>query len=141
MGRVNNPLTTLAVTIAVEAVGAGRVPLAAIRKRQYRGERFHNSSRAVPDCRQKRFVLARRMKHRGNTMQTKRTYQVQHWPNGQWNREHNWRKVEASSEKEAAEKVCGLALTERGTLAQLRARVLTFGDFKQRSATPFYAAE
>ena len=74
-------------------------------------------------------------------MQTKRTYQVQHWLNGQWNREHNWRKVEAGSEKEAAEKVCGLPLTERGTLAQLRARVLTFGDLKQRSATSFYAAK
>jgi hypothetical protein len=54
---------------------------------------------------------------------------------------HNWRKIEAWSEKEAAEKVCGLTLTERGTLAQLRARVLTFGDLKQRSATSFYAAE
>src|SRR5947199_10822028 len=74
-------------------------------------------------------------------MQTKRTYQVQHWPNGEWNPEHNWRKVEAASEKEAAEKVCGLALTQRGTLAQLRARVLTFGDLKQRTATPFLAVE
>jgi len=74
-------------------------------------------------------------------MQTKRTYQVQHWPNGQWNPQHNWRKIQASSEKEAAEKVCGLTLTERGTLAQLRARVLTFGDPTQRSATSFYAAE
>jgi hypothetical protein len=36
--------------------------------------------------------------------------------------------------------VCGLALTDQGTLAQLRARVLAFGDLKQRSATPFYAA-
>jgi len=78
------------------------------------------------------------MKHRGQKMQTKRTYQVQHWPNGHWNPEHNWRKVEAGSEKEAAEKVCGLPLTEHGTLAQLRARVLTFGDFKQRTATSFY---
>ena len=74
-------------------------------------------------------------------MQTKRTYKVQHWPNGQWDAQQNWRKVEASSEREAAEKVCGRALTNRGTLAQLRARVLTFGDFKQRSATSFYAAE
>jgi hypothetical protein len=73
-------------------------------------------------------------------MQTKRIYQVQHWPNGQWSPEHNWRKVEAGSEKEAAEKVCGLALKEAGRLSQLRARVLTFGDLKQRSATPFYAA-
>ena len=74
-------------------------------------------------------------------MQTRRAYQVQHWPNGQWNPEHNWRKVEAGSEKEAAEKVCGLALHDCGTLAQLRARVLTFGNLKQRTATPFYAAE
>jgi hypothetical protein len=74
-------------------------------------------------------------------MQTKRTYQVQYWPNGQWDPQYNWRKVEASSEKEAAEKVCGRALTNRGTLAKLRARVLTVGDFKQRGATSFYAAE
>jgi hypothetical protein len=74
-------------------------------------------------------------------MQTNRTYQVQHWPNGQWSPEHNWRKVDAGSEKEAAEKVCGLALREQGHLAQLRARVLKLGDLKQRSATQFYAAE
>ena len=74
-------------------------------------------------------------------MQTQRTYQVQHWPNGQWSREHNWKKVEAASEKAAAEKVCGRALKQNGTLAQLRARVLTLGDLKQRRATPFYAAE
>jgi hypothetical protein len=72
-------------------------------------------------------------------VQTKRMYQVQHWPNGQWNREDNWRKVEAASAKEAAEKVCGLALTEAGRLTQLRARVFTIGDRKQRSATQFFA--
>jgi hypothetical protein len=77
----------------------------------------------------------------GIEMQTRRTYQVQHWPNGQWNREQNWRKVEAASEKEAAEKVCGAPLAQEGKLAQLRARVLTFGDLKQRSATPFYTVE
>jgi hypothetical protein len=74
-------------------------------------------------------------------MQTRRTYQVQHWSNGEWDREQNWRKVEAASEKEAAEKVCGSPLTQTGRLAQLRARVLTFGDLKQRSATAFYAVE
>jgi len=74
-------------------------------------------------------------------MQTKRIYQVQHWSDGHWDRAHNWQKVEAGSEKEAAEKVCGRALMERGKLAQLRARVLTFGDLKQRTATPFYAAD
>jgi hypothetical protein len=74
-------------------------------------------------------------------MQTRRTYQVQHWPDGRWSPDYNWRKIEANSEKEAAEKVCGLALTDNGTLAQLRARVLTFGDLKQRSATSFYAVE
>src|SRR6516162_6822695 len=74
-------------------------------------------------------------------MQMKRIYQVQHWRYGQWIREHNWCKVEAFSEKEAAEKVCGVALTEAGKLAQLRARVLTLGDRKQTRATPFYAVE
>ena len=74
-------------------------------------------------------------------MQTRRIYQVQYLPGGQWQREHNWRKIEAGSEKEAAEKVCGRPLAEAGKLAQLRARVLTLGDRKQRSATPFYASE
>ena len=74
-------------------------------------------------------------------MQTKRLYQVQHWCNGQWDRARNWQKVEAATEKEAAEKVCGRALTPAGRLAQLRARVLKFGDLKQRTATSFYAAE
>jgi hypothetical protein len=74
-------------------------------------------------------------------MQSKRTYQVQHWPDGQWSPAHNWRKVEAASEKEAAEMVCGLPLSEQGKLVQLRARVLRFGDLKQRSARSFYAAE
>jgi hypothetical protein len=74
-------------------------------------------------------------------MQTKKTYQVQHWPNGQWSPMDNWCKIEAASAKEAAEKVCGLALTDQGTLARLRARVLAFGDLKQRSATAFYAAD
>ena len=74
-------------------------------------------------------------------MQTNRIYQVQHWPNGQWDRRHNWQKVTAGSEKEAAEKVCGLPLRREGRLAQLRARVLRFGDLKQRSAIDFFAAE
>ena len=45
------------------------------------------------------------------------------------------------SEKEAAELICGRPLKQDGKLAQLRARVLTLGDLKQRSATPFYDAE
>jgi hypothetical protein len=77
----------------------------------------------------------------GNFMQTRRIYQVQHWPEGHWDREHNWQKVEARSEKEAAEKVCGRTLKERGKLAQLRARVLTLGDLKKHTATAFYAAD
>jgi len=76
---------------------------------------------------------------RGNTMQTKRIYQVQHWPDGRWDRQHNWQKIEAGSEKEAAEKVCGFALAQTGMLGQLRARVLRLGDLRQRSATEFYA--
>jgi hypothetical protein len=79
----------------------------------------------------------------GEAMQTKRLYQVQAWLHGQWSREHNWCKVEAFSEEEAAQKVCGVALATSGKLAQLRARVLTLGDrskaerhrFMQSSAT------
>jgi len=74
-------------------------------------------------------------------VQTKRIYQVQLWPNGQWSAKHNWQKVEAATEKEAAEKVCGRTLRAQGKLAQLRARVLKHGDLKQRSATSFYATE
>ncbi len=74
-------------------------------------------------------------------MQTKRIYQVQHWPDGEWDRGHNWKKIEAASEKEAAEMVCGFPLTATGRLAQLRARVLKFGDLRQRSATDFYSVE
>jgi hypothetical protein len=96
-----------------------------------------------PDCRQERSVPARPLhaKRRVNTMQTRRAYQVQLWPNGQWSPQYNWRKVEAASAKEAAEKLCGAALVERGRHAQLRARVLAVGDFRQRSATAFYAPE
>lgn len=74
-------------------------------------------------------------------MQTRRAYQVQLWPNGQWSPQHNWRKVEAASPKEAAEKACGATLVDHGRLAQLRARVLAAGDLKQRSAMAFYAPE
>jgi hypothetical protein len=74
-------------------------------------------------------------------MQTKRIYQVQRWRDGQWDRACNWQKIEACSEKEAAEKACGRALRDCGKLAQLRARVLALGDLKQRTATPFYAAD
>jgi hypothetical protein len=86
-------------------------------------------------------LMAKSSGRRENTMQTKRIYQVQHWLCGQWSRGHNWCKVEAFSEREAAEKVCGVALTEAGKLAQLRARVLTLGDRRQTRATPFYAVE
>jgi hypothetical protein len=111
-------------------------------RRAPNGATNHNRCGERPDCRQKRFLTPRPShQNRGNTMQTQRTYQVQHWPNGQWSLEHNWKKVEAASEKEAAEKVCGRALKPDGKLAQLRARVLTLGDLKQRSATPFYDAE
>src|SRR5262249_59927694 len=75
---------------------------------------------------------------RDETMQTKRIYQVQHWPCGQWNREHNWCKVEAFNEKEAAQKVGGVALTRVDQLAQIRSRVLTSGDRTQTRATQLY---
>jgi hypothetical protein len=74
-------------------------------------------------------------------MQTRNVYQVQHWRDGQWDRQQNWRKVNASSAKEAAEKVCGRALSEAGRHSQLRARVLKLGDLRQRSAAEFYAAD
>jgi hypothetical protein len=74
-------------------------------------------------------------------VQSKRIYQVQLWPNGQWSAEHNWQKVEAASEKEAAEMVFGRSLSAQGRLAQLRARVLKHGDLKQRAATSFFAPD
>jgi hypothetical protein len=78
---------------------------------------------------------------RGITMQTRNVYQVQHWHNGQWDREQNWRKVEAASAKEAAEKLCGRPLSDAGRHSQLRARVLKLGDLRQRSAMEFYAID
>jgi len=74
-------------------------------------------------------------------MQTRRIYQVQHWRDGQWDRGINWQKIEAASEQEAAEKVCGRTLKQAGRQEQLRARVLRFGDLRQRAATSFYAAD
>jgi hypothetical protein len=74
-------------------------------------------------------------------MQIRKIYQVQHWWNGQWDRTQNWRKVEASTAKEAAEKVCGRVLSEAGRHSQLRARVLKLGDLRQPSAMEFYAVD
>ena len=47
--------------------------------------------------------------------------------------------VEAESAKEAAEKACGEALTDRGPRMRLRATVLT--QPPGRLPTPFYAVE
>lgn len=54
---------------------------------------------------------------------------VQLWPNGKWNGE-DYRRVEAPTTKEAAEKACGAALSENGGLHQIRAQVRNPGNFK-----------
>jgi hypothetical protein len=50
------------------------------------------------------------------------TFQVQLWPDGQWDQKP-FRKVDAATPKEAAEKLYGKPLRERGANALIRARV------------------
>ena len=63
-------------------------------------------------------------------------YQVQDCKDGPGKRP--WVKVDALSEQEAAEKVCGIKLRDRGKLGELRARVVRKGDLA-RKETAFYA--
>jgi hypothetical protein len=51
---------------------------------------------------------------------------------------HPWLKVAAQSAQEAAEKVCGVKLRDRGKPGELRARVVRDGDLA-RKETAFYA--
>ena len=63
-------------------------------------------------------------------------FQVQDCKNGPG--KSPWIKVTAQSAQEAAEKVCGLKLRDRGKPAELRARVIRDGDLA-RKETDFYA--
>jgi hypothetical protein len=49
-----------------------------------------------------------------------------------------WIKIVAQSAQEAAEKVCGVKLRDRGKHGELRARVVRYGDLA-RKETDFYA--
>lgn len=65
------------------------------------------------------------------------TWQVQLWPDGQWDGQPH-KKIEANSAKEAAEQLYGGPLSEVGSMHQLRATV------RMRRGTvwspvPFYA--
>jgi hypothetical protein len=63
-------------------------------------------------------------------------FQVQNCKNGPG--KNTWVKVTAQSAQEAAEKVCGVKLRDRGKLGELRARVVRDGDLA-RKETAFYA--
>jgi hypothetical protein len=64
------------------------------------------------------------------------TFQVQDCKNSPG--KNPWVKVTAQSAQEAAEKVCGVKLRDRGKLGELRARVVRDGDLA-RKETAFYA--
>jgi hypothetical protein len=61
-------------------------------------------------------------------------YHVQLWPPG-----GAWQEIEAITEQEAAERLCGVKLRLKGTKGELRARVRGKGDLSQATATAFYA--
>jgi hypothetical protein len=64
-------------------------------------------------------------------------YQVQLWPHGRWDQQ-KWRVVAAGNEAEAAYKVTGERLSEKGERRKLRIRVMRLGN-GDRSITAFYA--
>lgn len=63
------------------------------------------------------------------------TFRVQLWPDGKWDQK-DYQKVDATSAKEAAEKLYGKPLSEVGSNFQMRARVHPF--IPRGNATPFY---
>lgn len=65
-------------------------------------------------------------------------YQVQLWPDGKWDGKE-YRRVEAGTPKEAAEKLCGCPLSERGSMSGIRAQVRLQDDLK-KPAIIYYAA-
>jgi len=87
------------------------------------GSKFHDRRIVKPDCRQKRSVPVPPTYGIGG-LPCKRDgfIRCSIGPMSNWNREQNWRKVEAASEKEAAEKVCGLFDRGRPACATSRPR-------------------
>jgi hypothetical protein len=63
------------------------------------------------------------------------TFQVQLWPDGKWDQK-DYVKVDAATKKEAAEKVYGKPLSDKGSNYQMRARV--HSSVARGSATIFY---
>jgi hypothetical protein len=63
-------------------------------------------------------------------------YQVQDCQDGPGKRP--WVSVDAESEREAAEKLCGINLRDRGKPGELRARVVRRGDLARKEIA-FYA--
>jgi hypothetical protein len=64
------------------------------------------------------------------------TFYVQLWPDGTWDQE-GYRQVEALSAQEAAEKLYGRTLQDRGSNSQIRAQVRSFFGAKH-SPVVFY---
>jgi len=65
-------------------------------------------------------------------------YQVQLWPDGKWDGK-DYQRVEANSAKEAAEKLYGGELSEKGSNYKIRAQVRLLGELKAHP-TVFYEA-
>lgn len=63
-------------------------------------------------------------------------YQVQLWPDGKWDGKP-YQKVEAKSERAAAEKLYGRPLAAQGSNYKIRARVRRLSNLKS-TATIFY---
>jgi hypothetical protein len=63
------------------------------------------------------------------------TFPVQLWPDGKWDQK-DYRKVDAATKKEAAEKLYGKPLSEKGSSHQIRVRV--HSPIPRGSATVFY---
>ncbi len=66
-------------------------------------------------------------------------FQVQDCKNGPG--KTPWVKVTAQSAQEAAEKVCGVKLRDRGKLGELRARVVRDGDIARKEIALYADAE
>lgn len=65
-------------------------------------------------------------------------FQVQLWPNGIWDGKE-YQRVEAKTAKEAAEKLYGGPLSEKGSNYKIRAQVRALGDLRNHPMV-FYEA-
>ena len=123
------------------AAALAESPPAAVRKRQQHGDRIHNRCCGRPDCRQKRSLPARPShEHRGTRCKRSGYIKCNIGRTVSGAASTTGARSRPPARKRPRRRSAVSPLTAEGRLAQLRARVLTLGDLKQRSATPFYAA-